>query len=287
MGLKKIFKQVVIISSIGLLAMGLSGCGNTTPTNTDAAQGNTGTSEGNEASVDIMSKDTLVMGLDDNFPPMGFLDEKGELTGYDVELAKAVSEELGKTIKLQSINWDMKEAELSAGNIDLIWNGYTITEERKEKVAFTVPYLENKQVVVTLADSDIQTKADLAGKVVGAQQGSSAIDAIESEPEVAETFKDGKPVTYETNNDALMDLEAGRVDAIVADETLVKYYISNRGAEKYNILEEDFGEEQYGIGVRKGETALVDAINEAYAALKADGTIKALSEKWFGDDISK
>jgi polar amino acid transport system substrate-binding protein len=109
----------------------------------------------------------LIMGLDDTFAPMGFRDEKGELVGFDVDLANEVAERIGMTIKFQPIDWSMKENELNAGNIDLIWNGYTITPERQEKVAFTKPYLENSQVIVVLADSDIKTKADLAGKKKG------------------------------------------------------------------------------------------------------------------------
>ena len=122
--------------------------------------------------------------------------------------------------------------------------------------------------------------------MVAAQTGSTAVDAIEAEPDVLATFKDGKPVTYESNNDVLMDLEAGRVEAIVADEILVKYYISKRGVEKFKILDEDFGEEEYGVGMRKGDTALVEAFNKAYEELKVEGTVAEISIKWFGEDIT-
>ena len=148
-------------------------------------------------------------------------------------------------------------------------------------------YLKNRQIIITLADSPINTKADLAGKVVGAQTGSTAVDAIENEPEVLATFKDGKPVTYESNNDVLMDLEAGRLDAVVADEIIIKYYVTKKGPEKYKILDEDFGDEEYGVGMRKDDTALVEAFNKAYADLKAEGKLAEISTKWFSDDITE
>ena len=113
-----------------------------------------------------------------------------------------------------------EETELNSGNIDLIWNAYTITPERKEKVAFTKPYLDNSQVIVTLADSDIKTKEDLVGKKVAAQTGSSAVDAMNTEPELVAAFDGGEPVLFDTNNEAFMDLEVKRSDALVADEVL-------------------------------------------------------------------
>lgn len=262
MRLKNLLKQVSVFSIASLLAFSLVGCSES-------------------------KKEVLVVGLDDTFAPMGFKDESGEIVGFDIDLAKAIGEKMGKELKFQTIDWSMKEAELNAGNIDFIWNGYSISDERKEQVAFGTPYLKNIQVIVTLADSPINTKADLKDKVVGAQTGSTAVDAIEAEPEVLATFKDGKPVTYESNNDVLMDLEAGRLDAVVADEVIVKYYISKKGSEKFKILDENFGDEEYGVGMRKDDTALVEAFNKAYAELKEEGKLAEISTKWFGEDITQ
>ncbi|MGG7142592.1 amino acid ABC transporter substrate-binding protein [Clostridium nigeriense] len=232
-----------------------------------------------------LDKEKLVLGFDDTFVPMGFKDENGEYTGFDLDLAKAVGEKLGKEIVFQPIDWTMKETELNSGNIDFIWNGYSITEERKEKVAFSTAYLNNRQVIITLADSDINTKADLAGKIVGAQSESSAVDAIEADGDIISTFNSGKVITFDTNNEALMDLEAGRLDAVVADEILAKYYISQRGSDKYKVLDEDFGKEAYAVGMRKDDVELVEAFNKAFNELVEDGTAGEISEKWFGDDI--
>lgn len=224
----------------------------------------------------------LIMGLDDTFAPMGFRDEKGELVGFDVDLANEVAERIGVTIKFQPIDWSMKETELNAGNIDLIWNGYTITAERQEKVAFTKPYLENSQIIVTLAGSDINTKADLAGKNVAVQAESSALDAINSEPEVAESF--GELVEFSTNNEAFSDLESGRTDALVVDEVNARYFMKQVGEEKYKVLDEDFGDEEYGIGLRKEDTELLKKINDAMDEMKKDGTYDAIYAKWFSEN---
>lgn len=277
---RRIEKMMMILTTV-IMAVGMSGCGTS-----DKETTTTGTLD--QAKVKSgMDKETLVVGLDDTFAPMGFRDEKGEIVGFDIDLAKAIGEKLGKKIEFQSIDWTMKETELNGGNIDFIWNGYSITDERKEQVAFGTPYLKNRQIIVTLADSDITSKADLAGKVVGAQTGSSAVAAIEGEPEVEAAFKDGKPVTYESNNDVLMDLEAGRIDAAVADEIIVRYYMRKKGEEKYKVLADDFGQENYGVGMRKDDTALVEAFNKAYDELKEEGKLAEISTEWFGEDITE
>jgi polar amino acid transport system substrate-binding protein len=218
---------------------------------------------------------------------MGFKDNKGEIVGFDVDLAKEVGKRIDKDIKFQPIDWSMKETELNSGNIDLIWNGYTITDERKEKVSFTNPYLANRQVIITLSNSNINDKNGLKGKKIATQNGSSSVDAINKEPELLKLFDGGKAVLFETNNEALMDLEAGRVDGVVADEILARYYINQRGTEKYKVLEEDFGKEEYGIGARKQDKELLENINKALADMKKDGTSAKISEKWFGENIMK
>ncbi len=274
-------KRIFGLCMAAIMTVAMSACSSTTqPTEENTAE----TTQEDTAQEDTaLSYDKIIVGLDDTFAPLGFRDEAGNLAGVDVELMEATSEIIGIPFELQPIDWSMKETELANKNIDLIWNGYTVTEERKEKVAFSQPYLNNRQVVVTMADSDINTLADLNGKSVAAQAESSAIDAIHSKPEIADTFADlGE---FETNDQCLIDLEAGRTDAVVADEVIIRYYVSKKGEENYKILEEDFGTEQYAIGVRKEDTALLEAINAALDTLKENGTTKTISEKWFGSDI--
>ncbi|HHY13737.1 MAG TPA: amino acid ABC transporter substrate-binding protein [Thermoanaerobacterales bacterium] len=262
---KKIFILTIILI-FGIVC--LTGCGK---------------EEVGDSFAEIKDRGYIVMGLDDAFAPMGFRDEKNELAGFDVDLAKAVFEKAGLELKLQPIDWTMKETELNSGNIDIIWNGYTITPERQEKVAFTKPYLENKQIIVTLVDSPINTKQDLIGKKVALQSESSAIDAINTEPELVEQFDGGEPIQFDTNNEVFMDLEAGRVDAVVIDEVFAMYYIKIKGPEKYKVLEEDFGDEQYGIGVRKEDVKLLNLIDSTLDEMREDGSFKEIYDSWFAD----
>lgn len=230
--------------------------------------------------------DKLIIGVDDTFAPMGFLDENNDLVGFDIDMAKAVGEKLGIEVEFQVVNWDMKEQELNQGNIDLIWNGYSISDERKEKVNFSNAYLDNDQVVVTMADSGIKSLADLAGKTVAAQTDSTAVEAIDAHPDIAATFA-SRP-TFDTNDMAIMDMESGRSDAVVADKVLLEYVVSRKDdPSKYVILEEGLGAEEYAVGVRKEDTALLEALNKALDELKADGTAAEISTKWFGSDIVK
>ena len=254
--------------SLGLLMM--SGC----QAKTTAQQDSYSTLE---------QRGKVVVGIDDTFAPMGFRDENNELTGYDIDMARAVSEKLGLTFEFQTIDWSMKETELNAGNIDLIWNGYSITETRRQQVAFSEPYLENRQLIITLADSAIETKDDLAGQSVAVQKESSALEAVMAEAELAAKLKNGAPEEFDTNIDCFMDLEAGRSQAIVVDEVLARYVMKQRGLDKYKVLDDNFGTEQYAVGMRKSDATLLSKINEAMQACIADGTQAALNAKWFGE----
>jgi polar amino acid transport system substrate-binding protein len=245
-----------------------------------------GTDESEDTWSDLEERGTIIVGFDDTFVPMGFKDGSGEIIGFDVDLAKEAISRLGLEAQFQPIDWNLKETELNSKNIDLIWNGYTITDERKEKVNFTKPYLDNRQVIVVLSGSDIDAKADLEGSIVAAQNASSALAAIQAEG-AGETFDGGEPILFDTYNDAFMDLEAGRVHAVVADEILARYYIAERGEEKYKVLEEDFGDEEYGVGVRKSDATLLEKLNDALDEMKSDGSAEAISEKWFGENIIK
>lgn len=223
---------------------------------------------------------TVVVGLDDTFAPMGFKDTNGEIVGFDVDLAKEVFKRLGLNVKFQPIDWAMKETELNSKKIDAIWNGYTITDERKQKVDFTKPYMENRQVIVVLKDSNIAKKADLEGKLVAAQNNSSSQEAVEKDKDILSKFKDGKLYLYENNNDALMELENKRVDAVVVDEILARYYIKLKGEDKFKILDENFGSEEYGIGFRKGDE-LKDKVDKILDEMRKDGSFEEIYSKWF------
>ena len=226
----------------------------------------------------------IVVGLDDNFPPMGFRDEKNELVGFDIDLAKEAGKRLGAEVTFKPIDWNAKEAELNGKRVDVLWNGLTITEERKANILFTTPYLENRQIIVVLEKSPIANKAQLKGKVIGVQDGSSAIDAITKDEATAKSFKELKK--FSDNVTALMDLSAGRLDALVVDEVVGRYYTAKKPGE-YRVLEENFGTEDYGVGTRKDDTELMAKLQKALDEMKADGSAAAISTKWFGKDIVK
>ena len=226
----------------------------------------------------------IVVGLDDNFPPMGFKDEKNELVGFDIDLAKEAAKRIGREVTFKPIDWSAKEAELSGKRVDVLWNGLTITEERKANILFTKPYLENRQIVVVTEKSDIKAKADLAGKVVGVQDGSSADEAVQKDEAAAKSIKELKK--FGDNVTALMDLSAGRLDALVVDEVVGRYYTSKKPGE-YRVLDENFGTEDYGIGTRKDDAELMAKIEKAMDDMKADGSAATISTKWFGKDIVK
>lgn len=226
----------------------------------------------------------IVVGLDDNFPPMGFRDEKNELVGFDIDLAKEAAKRLGVEVTFKPIDWSAKEAELSGKRVDVLWNGLTITEERKANILFTTPYLENRQIVIVLDKSSVKTKADLAGKVVGVQDGSSAIEAVEKDEATAKSLKELKK--FGDNVTALMDLSAERLDAIVVDEIVGRYYTAKKPGE-YRVLEENFGTEDYGVGTRKDDTELMGKLQKAMDDMKTDGAAAQISTQWFGKDIIK
>ena len=187
------------------------------------------TVDGDDSLQYILDKGELVLGLDDSFPPMGFSDSKtGEIVGFDIDLAEEVCKRLGVKLKKQPISWDAKEIELSSKNIDVIWNGMSVTDERIENMYLSKPYIANAQVIIVAEDSPIKTKADLAGKKVGLQKGSSALEAVEADTETYNAIMNGgEIVQFDENLTAYLDLKAGRIDAFVVDKVVGEYIIKN------------------------------------------------------------
>jgi ABC-type amino acid transport/signal transduction systems, periplasmic component/domain len=238
---------------------------------------------GDDKSLDkIKQKGTFVLGLDSAFPPMGFEDEKGNIVGFDIDVAQEVSKKLGVTLKTQPIDWNAKEQELSTGKIDCIWNGFSVNDERQKNLTLTEPYMDNHMAIVVLNNSGIKTLADLKGKKLGLQGGSSAADALDSKDDFKKSL--GKVVEFKDNLTALMDLEAKGVDAVLMDDVVANYDIT-KNKKNFVILNETLATEEYAIGLRKGEVQLKDGIEKALKELKADGTLTKISNKWFGKDV--
>lgn len=230
------------------------------------------------------SKDTLVVGLDDTFAPMGFRDAKGKLVGFDIDMAKAVGKKLNMKVDFKAIDWDSKEMELKSGSIDCVWNGMSVTPERKEKMALSAKYLDNKIVVMALNSSDVDVKdsSELANLKIGTQVDSSALAMIKADKNY-KSFADNVS-EYDTYDDAIMDLKAGRVDVIVVDQVLGEYANKNLDG-IMKKCEFSFGNDYYVIGFEKSNTKMRDKVNKALKELIDDGTASEISKKWFGEDI--
>jgi polar amino acid transport system substrate-binding protein len=225
---------------------------------------------------------TLVLGLDDAFPPMGYRDDKGNLVGFDIDLAKEVCKRLNYELKLQPIDWKLKQQELDSKNVDCLWNGYTITDERLAQNSITQAYMKNRQILVVKADSSIASLDDMAGKKLALQSGSSAQDALD--PSAEFKAKLGSVLQFDTNNKALMDLIAGGCDAVLMDEVVALHYVKTEA--KCKTLNVSLADEEYGVGFRKADTALRDAVQKTLKEMAADGTLAKISKEWFGKDVT-
>lgn len=248
--------------------------------------GNTATKTDNWSSYE--TEKSITIGFDKTFVPMGFEQKDGSYTGFDIDLANAVFAKYGITVTWQPIDWDLKETELNNGNIDLIWNGYSITDERKEKVLFTNPYMDNQQVLVTKKSSAISQVSGMKDKVLGAQAGSSGYSVFEAQPAILKDLvKDNTASQYATFNEALIDLKNDRIDGLLIDRVYANYYLQQEGImADYNIIDAGFENEAFAVGARQSDTTLAEKINKAFTELYQEGSFQEISQKWFGEDVA-
>lgn len=285
-------KKITCVILTALLVLGLTACGtkgNDKGSGSDSSlvNGNNEATTGEDNSLQyIKDRGKFILGLDDKFPPMGFRNDNDEIVGFDIDLAQAVCDKLGVELVVQTVEWDAKEMELSTKNIDCIWNGFSITDERKEALTMTEPYLENTISMVVRKDSDVKSMADLAGKNIALQAGSAAEETLDVDSN--KEFKNslGEIKQFSDYATALMDLETKNSDAVLMDSVVAKYMIGELGKD-FVVLDEALAADEYGIGFRKGDQALADAVSNALSELKAEGKVKEIAEKWFGEDITK
>lgn len=225
----------------------------------------------------------MVIGLDDNFAPIGFRDENNNLVGYDIDMAKEACKRAGMEVEFKPIDWASKEAEMKSKRIDAIWNCFTVNKERQETYTLSDPYMNNAQLVVVPVNSDIQKIADLQGKVLAVQDDSTGAYLVEDRPELKNSLKDYRK--YPDFAAVYLDMDAGRVDAMVVDAVLARYYMK-LNPDKYRALEENMGDEVVAVAFRKDDKDFSAKINKALAEMKKDGTAKKISEKWMGVDIT-
>ena len=281
-------KQLICLVMIAAMLLSLAACGKKTETaGTDDVSP---TASNDVAATDnslqyIQDRGKFILGLDDAFPPMGFRDDNNNIVGFDIDLAQAVCDKLGWELVLQPVKWEAKEQELATKNIDCLWNGFSITPDRLTNMTMSEPYMENKIALVVPKDSSIKSMADMAGKKLAVQGGSSAAEALDMDENKAFKASIGETNEFADYVTALMDMETGHSDAVLMDSVVANYMITEAGKD-FAVLDDSLVSEEYAIGFRQGDEALCTAIEGALKDLKADGTVADISTKWFGSDIT-
>ncbi|HBC95819.1 MAG TPA: amino acid ABC transporter substrate-binding protein [Clostridium sp.] len=273
----KKFKKIITIGlSVICTAVLLAGCG-----------GSGNTSQNGQGSQDTLEKvkksGVLKVGLEDSFPPMEFRDSQNKLQGFDIDMANAIAKKMGVKAQFISTEFNGIVLALKSGKFDTIISGMSITDDRKKQIDFSKPYVENYQIIVTKSgNSSVKSSKDLDGKRVGVGLGTTS-------EQVVKKFKNIKEVKkYDKTTEELQDLLIGRLDAVVVDEPVGKYYISKSNKKsQYNVLSEKLSKEPMGIGFKKGDKKLEAEVQKTFDELKKDGTMSKISTKWFGEDIYK
>ena len=266
---RKITVKIIAVVAVTALMLAAAGCvTQDQPKNDDSLK-------------KVLDKGELVLGLDEGFPPMGFVNDAGEVVGFDIYVAQEVCRRLGVTLVKKGINWDTKEDELNSGTIDCIWNGMSITPARAESMNLSEPYMKNEIIFAVMGDSDIKGTRDLKGRHVGVQAGSTAQEKLKE----TDIYPDITEVPFEENLTLLQKLEAKEIDAALIDSVVAYYFIAS-SENRFFILPDSLAEEEYAIGFRKEDKALRDKVQEILIEMKTDGTLGRISKTWFGSDIT-
>ena len=290
--MKKVKFIAVAAAAFALVALALFGCSSGASSSAASASGSSesASASASAASAEASASATtgLIVGFDAEYPPYGYMDKDGSYTGFDLELAEAVAKANGWTFEAKPIDWDTKDVELDSGNINCIWNGFTM-EGREGQYAFTEPYMINEQVVVVKAGNEaIKTLADLKDKKVVTQAGSAALTLLSKDGDQAElgaTFAGGAPQTITDYNNAFLQLDSGQVDAVACDLSIAAYHLAQE-PDKYIQLGESLNSEHYAVGFKLGDEATAQVVNDTLKALTADGTVKTLCDKYADQGIS-
>ena len=267
---KRIWALAAAAAMLALAAALMAGC---------SGGSNESQSAGGDEAASAESGDfTLTVGFDQGYPPYGFVGDDGEYTGFDLDLAAEVAERNGWSLELSAIDWDAKDALLSSGSINCIWNGFTM-EGREDDYTFSEPYMLNEQVIVVKSDSGIADSAALAGKTVMTQVDSAALDVLEGDAaDLAATFAGGAPQTISDYNNAFMQLESGMVDAVACDLSIANYQMSAK-PDTYTIID-TLSSEHYAVGFKQGDEDLAATVTATLKAMYEDGTVQELCDKY-------
>ncbi|NLJ30591.1 MAG: amino acid ABC transporter substrate-binding protein [Clostridiales bacterium] len=285
-------KKIISVVLAAALAASFAGCGLVSSAKSAASpsSGSAASSGGDQSWEKVQKAGKLVLGLDDAFPPMGYVDTKtGELVGFDLDVAKEACKRLNIELKTQPIDWNNKTAELNNGNIDCLWNGFSKTAEREKEFSLSIPYMKNNQIILIKTGAAYTGLSSLTGKTIGVQSDSSAESALNENTAFKKTLK--SVVQIDDYSKAVLELQNGTIDAIAIDEVVARFYLTNNpGA--YKILKEKDGKdsslatEDYVVGFRKADNALKEKIEGALREMAKDGTLAQISTKWFGEDVT-
>ncbi len=269
-----------LIAAMALVPAILSGCAASDASAGSSESASTQAAAGEDNSLQkVLDSGKFILGLDATFKPMGYTDENDNIVGFDIDVAEEVCNRLGVELVKQPIDWDTKEQDLDAGKIDCIWNGMSVNPARAEAMNLSEPYMENAMIFVVKNGSTVASQADLDGKIVAVQSGSTAQDILRSSGLAVEE------TALATNVECLQQLELNLVDAVFMDSVVANYEIAETGAE-YTVLPDGLEAEQYAIGFRKNDAALRNKVQETLSAMKADGKLAEISAKWFGSDVT-
>ena len=243
---------------------------------------------GGEKNSNSMKYSRIVtVGIDDAFAPMSFRDDRGNIVGFDIDLAKETAKRMGVEFEFKPILWNDKRMEIISGNVDMIWSGCDIIDEYKEYMIFSKPYMDNRQILLVEKNNPqgIYSLGDLADKIVGTQAGSNSETYIDEDEYLRKSFADFK--TYNHFGEGFADLSKGKLDALIVDEIAARYEM-NRTPDTFEAVEVTVGSVTgFGIGFKKNNIELRDKVQKAFDEMIKDGTAKKISEQWFGADLIK
>ena len=283
-------KKFIAMLLFGTLCLStLAGCGSGSGEKKDAAEGTEAGQQAEESDwAYIQDKGELTIGMT-LFAPMNYYDDDNNFVGFDTELATAVGEKLGVKVNFEEINWDSKEIELNSKNIDCIWNGMCITEERKENMSVSAPYLYNTQAMVMKADREDEIMKSVKGLTVTAEQGSTGEGKMDGSIEDDDTvvvsakdyFAESNYVPSDSMAKALMEVKSGTADVALVDSVCALAMVGPETdyADMVVNMDNQFGQQEYGIAFRKGSDT-TDKVNEAIQALYDEGKVSEIAEKY-------
>ena len=277
---KGIVKKIACAAMAAMMLFAV-GCGSSS-SSSDSKSGTSSSTGGDDNSLKkVQDAGKLVLGLDATFKPMGYTDENDKIVGFDIDLAEEVCKRMGVKLETYNVNWDTKEQDLNAGTIDCIWNGLSVSDERKKQMLMSEPYMNNSMVFMVKKDSGVKSKDDLKGKKIAVQNGSTAQEIIKD----SDIGKESTMTELATNAEGMQQLDLKMVDAVFLDSVVANYEITSTGKD-YEVLADGLSEEQYAVGFKLGANELCKKVEDTLKEMKKDGKIEEISKKWFGSDVT-